>query len=196
MSSIQLASDTLAGSPGSGQVEYNGQFYGTDSNSSRAQFERLVQSTAQNTTSGTSITFSSIPAWAKKITVMFNGVSTSGTSVVQVQLGAGSVTTTGYVSTNIAASGSIAGSGSVTSGFNIENTGVAAAANVATGIMIISNLTGNTWVEQFAMSLNTTTGSAGGGSITLGGTLDRVVITTVNGTDTFDAGSINIMYEG
>jgi hypothetical protein len=35
-----------------------------------------------------------------------------------------------------------------------------------------------------------------GASVTLPGTLDRVRITTVNGTDTFDAGSINILYEG
>ena len=51
--------------------------------------------------------------------------------------------------------------------------------------------------------MNTTTGnsdtaqiSTGGGSISLAGTLDRVRITTVNGTDTFDAGTINIRYEG
>lgn len=35
------------------------------------------------------------------------------------------------------------------------------------------------------------------GSIkTLSATLDRVRLTTVNGTDTFDAGLVNIIYEG
>jgi hypothetical protein len=34
-----------------------------------------------------------------------------------------------------------------------------------------------------------------GGFVPLSGTLDRVRITTANGTDTFDAGSINILYE-
>ena len=33
------------------------------------------------------------------------------------------------------------------------------------------------------------------GELKLAGALDRVRITTVNGTDTFDAGSINILYE-
>ena len=33
------------------------------------------------------------------------------------------------------------------------------------------------------------------GRVTLSGALDRVRVTTVNGTDTFDAGSINILYE-
>ena len=34
------------------------------------------------------------------------------------------------------------------------------------------------------------------GAVSLSGTLDRIRLTTVNGTDTFDAGSVNIMYEG
>jgi hypothetical protein len=34
-----------------------------------------------------------------------------------------------------------------------------------------------------------------GGAVGISGTLDRVRITTVNGTDTFDAGTINIMWE-
>ena len=63
-----------------------------------AVYNGLQSSTAQATTSGTSITFTGIPSWVKRITVMFNGVSTSGTSPVQIQLGAGSVTTTGYSS--------------------------------------------------------------------------------------------------
>jgi len=48
---------------------------------------RMVTSTAQNTTSGTSIDFLSIPSWVRRITVMLNGVSTSGTSRQQIQLG-------------------------------------------------------------------------------------------------------------
>lgn len=35
-----------------------------------------------------------------------------------------------------------------------------------------------------------------GGKKATSATLDRVRITTVNGTDTFDAGTINIAYEG
>jgi hypothetical protein len=36
----------------------------------------------------------------------------------------------------------------------------------------------------------------GGFQVSLSGTLDRIRLTTVNGSDTFDAGSINIIYEG
>jgi hypothetical protein len=34
------------------------------------------------------------------------------------------------------------------------------------------------------------------GHVSLSGALDRIRLTTVNGTDTFDAGSVNIIYEG
>jgi hypothetical protein len=155
----------------------------------------LVSGTAVASTSGTSIDFTSIPSWVKRITVMFGGVSTSGTSLMQIQLGTGSTTytTTGYnsgaftVNTN--------NSGLVTTGL-ILNATTAAAANYY-GNIIISNLTSNTWVSSH--SLGAPSGayqSMGGGSIALGAALTAVRITTVNGTDTFDAGSINIQYEG
>ena len=149
----------------------------------------LKSGTAVASTSGTSIDFTGIPAWAKKITVMFSGVSTSGTSLVQIQLGAGSVTTTGYLSstsTNGASSTS-------TTGFLVAASN--AAADGRYGVIIISKITANTWVMGGNVGNATVNCSTSCGNITLSGTLDRIRITTVNGTDTFDAGSINIMWE-
>lgn len=149
--------------------------------------------TAQNSTSGTSITFSSIPSGVKRITVMFNGVSTSGTSNIIVQVGAGSVTTTGYASggsyQGIAESG-----GTGTNGFiAIFSPG---SATTVSGMATICTLGSNIWVMSGVFGrTNESYTQIGGGNITLGGTLDRVVITTANGTDTFDAGSINVLYE-
>ena len=60
----------------------------------------LTSGTAQASTSGTAIDFTGIPSWAKRITVMFNGVSTNGTSNPQIQLGSGSPTTSGYTGYN------------------------------------------------------------------------------------------------
>jgi len=152
----------------------------------------LISGTAQASTSGTSIDFTSIPSWVKRITVMFSGVSTNGTSLVQFQLGAGSVTTTGYIGsgglypTNTGANS--------TTGMLIEAVGSASANRV--GSMVIQNITGNTWVSSGVFGSNhAAIVTQGASSITLGGTLDRIRVTTVNGTDTFDAGSINIMYE-
>ena len=156
----------------------------------------ITSGTAVASTSGTSIDFTSIPNWVKRVTVMFNGVSTSGTSAYLVQIGAGSVTTTGYLSGTLAVQSGATSSGGTTStaGFAIISANVAA--YLYSGTLQIVNLTGNTWIEN-GNFLDTTAarGSISGGSIALGGTLDRVRITTVNGTDTFDAGSINILYE-
>lgn len=149
----------------------------------------ITSATAQASTSGTSIDFTSIPSWVKRITVMFGGVSLSATSNFLVQLGAGSVTNTGYVSGSDFG-GTIAQS---TAGFISSNNG---AASVHFGLMTIDLLGSNMWVESSYIRANAAGGGGGGaGYVTLSGTLDRVRITTVNGTDTFDAGTINIMYE-
>lgn len=156
---------------------------------------KITSATAQNTTSGTSITFSSIPAWVKRITVMFNGVSTSGASIVQVQIGSGSVTTTGYLST--AWQGGAGDTGNrITTGFGIDASGSSAHARI--GQLVITNISGNIWIGAGTVARRPGTDdgvSALGGNVTLAGVLDRVVLTTVSGTDTFDAGSVNIMYE-
>jgi hypothetical protein len=155
---------------------------------------QLVSGTANTSLSGTSIDFTGIPSWAKRITVMFNGVSTSGTSFPQFQLGSGSFTTSGYSgsSQNMFAANNLQ-INSLGSGFIITD---ATAADVRTGIQVFTLITGNTWIGVGSFSTNPTGGSNyNQGVIALPGTLDRVRITTVNGTDTFDAGSINILYE-
>ena len=157
--------------------------------------QTLDTATTQASTSGTSIDFTSIPSWVKRVTVMFSGVSTNGTSNLLVQIGAGSFTTSGYVSqaTQTSASNNTASS---TAGFIA--TGVLAANITYSGHAVITNITGNTWVESNVLGGQSgfANNNYGAGNVALGGTLDRVRITTVNGTDTFDAGSINILYEG
>lgn len=156
---------------------------------------QLVSATAQNSTSGTSIDFTSIPSWVKRITVMFSGVSTSGTSNPIIQIGSGSVSTSGYVSasgrTNSANNAAMATS---TAGFIILNS---AASDAIRGAVTLFLLTSNTWVANGVLtdSASLMSMTVGGTSPALSGTLDRVRITTVNGTDQFDAGSINILYE-
>jgi len=197
MSGFVLTSDSLIGSPASGNIEYSGQFYGTDTNNARAQFERLVLATSQNSTSGTSIDFTGIPAWAKRITVMFNGVSTNGTSLHQVQLGTGSTTfaTSGYAGASMNTNSGAVGTTNYTSG--LVNQASASAASINVGHAIFTNVSGNIWVGSITTA-RTESNFVGFGStvITLGAVLTGVRITTVNGTDTFDAGSINILYEG
>ena len=155
----------------------------------------LTSGTAVASTSGTSIDFTGIPSWAKRITVMFNGVSTNGTSSLQVQLGSTTVTTTGYVGNGASLAGAGAATATATTGLVIGN-GNQAAASVMSGSLDIELVSGNIWVGKGTFGLATAViHFTAGGLTTLAGVLDRVRITTVNGTDTFDAGSINIMYE-
>jgi hypothetical protein len=157
----------------------------------------LVSGTAVASTSGTSIDFTNIPSWVKRVTVMLNGVSTSGTSVTQIQLGtSGGVVSSGYDSRIYSFTGGSQGT-SVTSGFVLEATAAAAAANVRIGAIYLLNISGNNWVATGSQSQITTNGAQSwiNGSIALSSALTTVRLTTANGTDTFDAGSINIFYE-
>lgn len=156
----------------------------------------LTPGTAQASTSGTSIDFTGIPSWVRRVTVLFNGVSTNGASPFLVQLGAGSIATSGYQSNGvILQGGSALTSSSSTAGFISSNTG--AAADAFSGSYVYSLLGSNFWtgggsLVRFSGTYQTHV-SVGG--VALGGALDRIRITTVGGTDAFDAGSINIMWE-
>lgn len=149
----------------------------------------ITSGTAVASTSGTSIDFTSIPSWVKRITVMFVGVSTSGSSSVQIQIGSGTFTTSGYL--GAVTSGSTT---NMSSGFLTSNGGIGA--DIRHGQATIVLATTNTYVMTYTGAYsNSATTVGAGASVVIGGTLDRVRITTVNGTDTFDAGTINILYE-
>jgi hypothetical protein len=153
----------------------------------------LVSGTAVASTSGTSIDFTSIPSWVKRITVVYDGVSTNGTSNPLLQLGdSGGVETTGYLG-----NGGYLSTGSAqtsfTNGFGLPTI---AQAYTMYGQIIVSNLSGNKWVAMGLVTVPVVGYSMyTAASKELSATLDRIRITTVNGTDTFDAGSINILYE-
>jgi hypothetical protein len=155
---------------------------------------RMQLVTPVATTSGTSVDFTSIPSWVKKITVMFNSVSTNGTSLFLVQIGSGSVETTGYVS----GAGGRAGETTSTAGFVLNPTGSAGSA--FSGHNTITLLGSNLWVSSGILPRAGTGGDGFGnvsaGTKTTAGTLDRLRFTTAGGTDTFDLGSVNLLLEG
>jgi hypothetical protein len=156
----------------------------------------ITSGTAVASTSGTSIDFTGIPSWVKRITVMLNGVSTSGSSLPRIQLGSGSPTTSGYLGAQInVTSGQAVGGANITAGFDIQAFSPSAA-SLYSGAVTFTLTSGNNWAgtglvgQQASASLGMVAGY-----VPLAGVLDRVRITTVNGTDTFDAGTINILYE-
>jgi hypothetical protein len=154
----------------------------------------ITSGTTVTLTTQTSVDFTSIPSWVKRITVMFSGVSTSSTSNVIIQLGTGATptyTTSGYIGTNTSQNGT---TDLFTSGFMVVSS--QAAASVWHGNVVINNVTSNTWAESSYLGNSNAGGTrASGGSIGLAAALTAVRVTTANGTDTFDAGTINILYE-
>jgi len=157
-----------------------------------------VLGTKQATTSGTEVDFTGIPAWAKKITVMFNGTSLTTDDDLLVQIGdSGGIEATGYTSTAVylqdAGGSDVTNTNTIsaTDGFNIATND---AGDAVTGHMLLTlmNASTNKWIASHRVSKGAAVETAwGSGSKSLSGTLDRVRITG----GTFDAGSVNVMWE-
>jgi len=158
----------------------------------------LVSRTAITLTNQTAPEFTGIPSWAKRITVMFNGVSTNSTNPILVQIGdSGGIETTGYVSGNSAIGNQVVGSLTTTTVGFMGTSSFVAAQNL-NGAIVLLNVSGNIWVAQGSLFLSATATYVVGGAKTLSDTLTQLRVigsTTGSPTDTFDAGSINIIYE-
>jgi len=157
----------------------------------------LTLATAVTTTSGTAIDFTSVPSWVKRITVMFNAVSTSGVSPFEIQIGSGGIDSTGYASGAFTPNTINTGS---TTGFILTGANYASAAYGGSVTLLLQNSASYIWVSSGVISDTVSPGGNGGGNSsggvkTLSGVLDRIRITTTGGANTFDGGSINIMYE-
>jgi hypothetical protein len=157
----------------------------------------LVSGTAITLTNQTAPDFTGIPPTAKRITVMFSGVSTNSTGIPLIQLG---TLSGGYETTNYAATASIVtsivASASYTTGFGLAQQTIAS--DTLNGSVVISllNSATNTWtaIGNFGYAASRGGTSIMGGAKSLSGTLDRLRL-YVDGTQQFDAGSINIMWE-
>ena len=158
----------------------------------------LTSGTAVASTSGTSIDFTGIPSWVKRITVMFNEVSTSGSAYKYIRLG----TSGGIVSTNYASASSlIYGANNCA----IDGTGTAflIRSDVATerlsGHAVLTLVDASNYIWSFSSIVSNTTATNrvwhSGGSLSLGGVCTQIRLLASNGSDTFDNGSINILYE-
>lgn len=193
-------SNTLILPTGNGSASQYLQTNGTGTLSWNDPF-RMVLETAKawdwnGLTTNEFIDFENIPSWVKRVTVMFSGVSTNGTSNLLLQIGSGSITTSGYVSGSTSGQVGV-GSATSTAGFIVTGNGLTAANNLS-GHVVLTSFGSNAWVQSGVTNENAGRFSASGGNVTLSGTLDRIRITTVaaGATNRFDAGTINILYEG
>lgn len=146
------------------------------------------------TTSGVSVDFTGIPASTKRLTLHLVGVSTAGTSPLLLQLGSGSVQVSGYAGGYFA---NTSYRNVLSAGFQIQ--GVEAASTLCYGTIILTRIGNtNTWsavgcIMDMTYSLAATLVN---GVVTLGGPIDRARLTTVAGSDAFDAGSASLTLEG
>lgn len=152
---------------------------------------------AQASTSGTSIDFTSIPSWVKRITITWAGVSTNGASNPLIQIGkSAGVETSGYLGASYGVTSGVAAAiSNYTTGFGVN---LAPGANLAHGVIeiVLMDAATNLWACSGTLSLSNGPNMLGlAGTKALSGTLDRVRITTVGGADTFDAGTIGLLYE-
>lgn len=156
-----------------------------------------VMGTVTATTSGTSIDIPDIPVGVKRILVSIASVSTNGSAVPWLQLGTISgIETSGYLGADMShPSGAVNAGVNVTSAFGWAAGG---ATGVSHGTLTLTLLDGatNTWTYFGVIGAsNAAVTITSGGSKSLAGVLDRIRLTTANGTDTYDAGKINIMYD-
>jgi hypothetical protein len=144
------------------------------------------------TTSGTAHDVTGIPSWINNLLISFSEMSTNGTDSYLVQIGdSGGIETTGYISTSVNAVHSMnSAADNSTAGFIIRSS---AAANIASGHMLLTRVSANSWVESHTLKLATPYNASGGGSKSLSDILDRFRVTTVGGSNTFDGGAFNWM---
>jgi hypothetical protein len=162
-------------------------------------FPGIVYETAVVASTGTptAVPFSSIPSGVRRITMMLSGVSTNGTSDYLFQLGTGgAATTSGYLGAGgYLLNANVSTVNNYTTGFGLP---FANATVVAQGSIVFTllDISANTWIcSGVGSRSDTPLGWTTGGSVTLGGALDYLRLTTDGGVNTFDAGTINVCYE-
>lgn len=156
---------------------------------------RIAGKTAQASTSGTTITFSAIPTWARRITVMLSNVSTDSTSPILVRLGtSGGIVTSAYASTSARMATGTTVVADSTAGFIINHDN---AGDFISGSMSIYALDNTAFIysSDHSVKAGPLAVITGGGTITLSGLATQLDITTISGTALFDSGTINVIYE-
>ena len=141
---------------------------------------------------GTTYNITGIPAGVRCVSILFEGVSTNGTSPILVRLGdAGGIETSGYLAESTQSNGG--STTSSTAGFPMFQH---LAAHSMAGIMDLrlKDVANFTWVSGHNARSATNVVLSGGGVKSLSAALTQLRITTVNGSDVFDAGTVALQY--
>jgi len=151
----------------------------------------LAEKTA---TGGTSVEFTGIPSDAMEITLMFKGISASGSNNYKIQLG----TANGYITSGYESISQSEGGGSEVTETDSFVIGSSAGGHARTGSMLIKKASDTSYVQtgQFAVSPPTPPGGnqTYGSLSSVSGTIDRLKV-ILSGSNTFDAGTMNVSYK-
>ena len=173
----------------------------TENGSVWSSVAKIDGTTAAVAVSGSAdLGFAPFPSWTKRITFQFIGLSTNGTSGAFVQLGTGSEfaptwKTSGYIGGwGAVYNGTASGASGFSTGFTVNSNNAAAA--IMHGMVTITKFEGNTWVANMSHGRtgDNNAGMTAGGYVTLDSALIAVRI-ICGGTNTFDAGSVSVLYE-
>ena len=153
----------------------------------------LTSGTSQSA-SGATVSFTGIPSWAKRISIILNGVATVSTGIPAIRAGAGSYEATGYsgVTSKIGAT-SVDSAASASTSWDLMNT--TSSSIVLTGKLEITLLSANVYTITGQLQYASTSTVLVTGVKTFSGPITQLQLRMQTGADTFNAGSINIMYE-
>jgi hypothetical protein len=155
----------------------------------------ITLGTSVASTSGAVIDFTGIPSWVKRITLSVAGLSTNGTSQPTFQIGtSGGVQSTGYSTAASSITSGVNASSSYSNGWQLYSS---AASSVLGGSLVLTliDAASGIWSATGIFAGNGPSILFTAGTKQLSGVLDRIRLTTAGGTDTFDAGTVNIIYD-
>lgn len=153
----------------------------------------LTSGTSQSA-SGATVSFTGIPSWARRITILLSGVSTVAAGLPAIRAGSGSYEASGYDSVNNAIGAtSVGSSASATTSWDLQNSG--GSANVYTGQVVITKVNGTLYTISGQVRYSTLSTALSVGFKTFAGTIDRVQLLMSTGADTFNGGTMNVMWE-
>ena len=141
---------------------------------------------------GATRTLTDIPSGVKKVTVMIEQLSTSGTSNIILRIGpSGGVVTSGYDCDAGSFSNNYANQ---TDGFALVRTTVAASLYNGVYHLHLFNASANQWCFSGGCSTNNDAHGTWG-HVSLSGALNKISITTTGGSNVFDSGAVNIQFQ-
>lgn len=139
----------------------------------------VISSISQSMIGTNAVTFTNIPSWAKRITV----ITYDSNAAPAIRLG----TSSGIVATGYTSAAYSALTGNQTSGATSTTQFITQAND---GAFTIYNITGNTWVSAGTHADGGNRGTTSSGFIALSGALTQIQL-----IGTFTSGTINILYE-